>query len=474
MAGFIGRREQLATLDAILQRVATDDDSKPGRAVLMRGRRRVGKSRLVEKFLDLAGVPYVYFTASTRSTTEELQLFSNEVTASNLPNRSTFDDVTVGSWEAALRLLVSTLPSDGPSVVVIDEMPYLMASDEAFEGTLQKIFDRELSRHRLLLIGIGSDLAMMEALNEYGRPFHQRATEMVVPALSPVEVAEMLQLDAADAFDAYLITGGLPMICNDWQRGLSLWNFLGQSLDSAASALVVSGERSLAAEFPSEAQAREVLSAIGAGERSFNNIGRAAGNLQHGSLQRSLKKLTDKRIVIAEQPLSTKASRETRYRIADPYLRFWLNFLGPHLSELERGRGDRVLGRIQTSWLSWRGRVIEPIIREAIDRLPPTERPHGNGVVGGYWTRSNHPEIDIVLADRAPIAKTILGVGSIKWLEQAPFDSNDLNELILQKSQLPGAKKDTPLLIVSRSGCLVPAMPGMRVLSPEDLLNAWK
>jgi len=162
----------------------------------------VGKSRLVEEFLDRSGLPYVFYTASTRSAGEELELFTREVAASNLPNASLFRDVQASSWDAALRLLVAALPQDSPSVIVIYELPYLTAVDPAFEGTLQKLFDRELSRLPVLLIGIGSDLASMEALNEYGHPFHQRATEMVIPPLSPAEVGELLDLEPAEAFDA--------------------------------------------------------------------------------------------------------------------------------------------------------------------------------------------------------------------------------------------------------------------------------
>jgi hypothetical protein len=115
-------------------------------------------------------------------------------------------------------LLASALPDDRPSVVVLGEMPYLLSNDHGFEGTLQKLFDRELSRRPVLLVCIGSDLAMMEALNEYGRPFHQRATEMVIPPLNPAEVATMLDLAPADAFDAFLVTGGLPLILDERGR----------------------------------------------------------------------------------------------------------------------------------------------------------------------------------------------------------------------------------------------------------------
>lgn len=470
MSAFVGRESQLRDLNKILDRVRGGEGTKPGKALLMRGRRRVGKSRLVEEFIDRAGVPYVYFAASTRSTAEELGLFVEEVAASDLPGREVFDGVSVKSWDAALRLLASALPLDGPSVVVFDEMPYLTASDPAFEGTLQKVFDRDLSRRQVLVIGVGSDLAMMESLNEYGRPFHQRATEMVIPPLSPLEVAAMLGLEPADAFDAYLVTGGLPLICQEWAQGLTLKQYLAEAVTSPTSALLVSGERALAAEFPAATQARSVLGTIGAGERTFANIGRKAGDLQQMSLSRSLKTLTDKRVVAAERPLSTTPSKETRYRIADPYLRFWLAFLGPYLPEIERGRGDRVMSRIQAGWKSWRGRAIEPVVREALDRLPTESPPASTGVVGGYWTRTNDPEIDVVIADRAPVATIVLAVGSIKWLGSHPFSEHDHARLVVHRGQLPGAAENTTMFAVSRSGCTV---PGLRCYEPAELLGAW-
>ena len=155
-------------------------------------------------------MPYVFFTASGQPTVEaDLRLFV-EASGSTLPPPSC-SGPDPGNLGRGTRLL-GIPPDDQPSVVVIDEMPYLISTDAGFEGTLQKIFDRELSRKPMLLICIGSDLAMMEALNEYGRPFHQRATELVVPALSPADAAEMLELPAAEAFDAHLVSGGLPLI----------------------------------------------------------------------------------------------------------------------------------------------------------------------------------------------------------------------------------------------------------------------
>ncbi|WP_187363875.1 hypothetical protein [Streptomyces piniterrae] len=55
--------------------------------------------------------------------------------------------------------------------MVLDEMPYLVREDPSFEGALQKAFDRTLTKLPVLLILIGSDVAMMEQPNTYGRPF---------------------------------------------------------------------------------------------------------------------------------------------------------------------------------------------------------------------------------------------------------------------------------------------------------------
>lgn len=471
MDEFIGRKRELGLLDRLLRRVGEGGRAgRPGRAILIRGRRRVGKSRLVEEFIDRAGVPSVFFTASGQPTVQaDLALFSQAVLESDLPDAGFFAGQAPATWDAALRLLVSCLPEDRPSVVVIDEMPYLIRTDAGFEGTLQKVFDRELSRKRVLLICVGSDLAMMEAINEYGRPFHQRATELVVPPLSPADAAEMLDLPPAEAFDAYLVSGGLPLILDEWPARMTALDYVAEAVDDPLSALLVSGERALAAEFPPDSQARLVLGAIGSGVRTFTKIQQAAGGVPQASLNRALELLTAKRIVEATVPLSAKPSRETRYAVADPHLRFWLAFLGPHQPEIERGRGDLVAARVKTSWTSWRGTAVEPAIREALrrirDRLPGEPR-----AIGGYWTRTNDPEVDLIGADREPVAKRIAFVGSVKWRDSQPFDERDLAELVTHRSQVPGASEATPLIAVSRSGSRVTTP---HVLVPEDLLAAW-
>lgn len=471
MAAFVGRTRELKSLDRQLARVSSNiGQAEPGRCILVRGRRRVGKSRLLEHFCETSGHPYVFFSASQQGA-RELALFAEEVTQSNLPGSDLFNDSNPGSWDAALRTLAAAVDEHTPTIVVIDEFPYLVDHDPSIEATFQKQWDRLLSNKPVLLVLIGSDLAMMEALSTHGRPFYQRGTDMVVGALSPTETAAIVgSAGAAEAFDAYLITGGLPLICDDWPRGLTMWNYLEAVLDEPTSPLIVSAERALAAEFPSEAQARLVLSQIGAGEVTFTNIARAAGGIQKASANRSLELLVKKRVVVKDVPLSTKPSSETRYRVADPYLRFWLKFIGPHLAEIERGRADRVLDRIRRDWASWRGRAIEPVVREALVRLSPVTGLPAADHVGGYWTRRNVPEIDIIAGDASPIARQLAYAGTIKWLDNKPLTTADVNQLIRDLDDVPGADTSLPIVAVSRNGVTA---PGVTALGPDDLIEAW-
>jgi len=470
VAGFVGRRHELALLGGLLDEVREQAGSpRPGRCVIVRGRRRIGKSALVEEFIEQQRVLSVFYTAEIGFGGEPLREFTDTVRTSGLPEAHVFGEASPGNWAAALRQLASVLPDDSPSIVVLDEVPYLMDSDGAFESVLQRSWDRELSRKPTLLVLVGSDLSMMKALTTYGRPFHQRGTELQIGPLNPADIAAMAGLPAAEAFDAALVTGGLPIICARWRRGERTSSFLARELANPMSPLVVSAQLSLAAEFPEHSQARLVLAAIGSGERTFTNIGRAAGDIAHSTLTRAVELLTGKGVVAGDLPVSLSPSKERRYRITDPYLRFWLAFLGPHLAEIDRMRSDLTLARIQRSWTDWRGRAVEPLVREALARLLPAQGIPAAPVVGGYWTRSNDVEIDIVGADRAPVAKELLFLGSVKWLETAMFDEHDLVALQRHRDRVTTAP--VPLVAVSRSG--VSTTHADAAFTPDDLLSAW-
>lgn len=443
----------------------------------------MGKSRLVEEFLRRASgdsrgevnVPHVFFTASRQSPAQELGMFAEEVARSELPAAAVIrGGVSFESWDAALTLL-ATAVGEAPQVIVLDEFPYLVEQDPTIEATLQKVWDRSLAKVPILLILVGSDVSMMSALTQYDRPMYGRPNrEVVVEPFGPHETARMLGLPAAEAFDAQLVVGGFPQLMGEWPEGAGMWEFLKEQLSEPTSPMIVGGERILSAEFPKEIRAREVLETIGVGERTFTTIQRRAG-IHETTLQRALEILAStKRMVDAERPLSVRSSRETHYRVADPYLRFWLRFIGPHAAELERGRGDLVLQRIREGWNAYRGRAVEPLVRDSIVRLLPDERFGAAHYVGGYWTRKGDVEVDLVGADRPQKAERIAFVGSIKWRETELFGGRDLGNLVAHRREVPGATDETLLVGVSRSGFDAQGDSVDVALTPEDLLAAWE
>jgi hypothetical protein len=144
----------------------------------------------------------------------------------------------------------------------------------------------------VLLILVGSDLSVMQALQPYGRPFFGRAAKMTVNPLHLADVHAMTGLDAAEAVDALLITGGFPEVVQAWQPGLRRSDYLRQELANPLSPIMGT--------------------------------------------------LLDRKVLAADNPLSTRAdTKNKRHRIADPYLRFWLSF------SQHRHRGLWLLDRVR-------------------------------------------------------------------------------------------------------------------------------
>ena len=111
--------------------------------------------------------------------------------------------------------------------------------------------------------------------------------------------------------------------------------------------------------------------------------------------------------------------------MVDPYLRFWLRFVASGgVEEVDKGRGDLLLDRIE------RGLADVPRSRDraageaSVERLLPDGRFGDARYVGGYWTRTNIPEVDLVgAAEREPARGVV--VGSIKWRERGVFSVRD-------------------------------------------------
>lgn len=189
------------------------------------------------------------------------------------------------------------------------------------------------------------------------------------------------------------------------------------------------------------------------------------------SLHRVLTALIAKRVVALDTPLSTAPSRETRYRIAEPALRFWLPLVQPAMNEVDRARPDLAKARVDRSFSTWRGRAVEPLVREAVARLLlDTEWAHVTEV-GGWWPRSNNPEIDLLGADGRPANEVVLA-GTIKWRAGRPVTRGEVARLTVDAQSVPGVTPDTPLVAVCPAG-VDDGVPVAASWTADDLLDAW-
>ena len=475
--GFVGRESELGLLGKRLARI---EGSGVGAALVIRGRRQVGKSRLAQEFCDRADVPHLFYAATKgASPVEAISSLMTELSSSSLPSdRGLVPAEPPANWPDAFRVLAAVLP-ESPAVVVLDELPWLAEQDDLFDGALQTAWDRLLAKRPVLLLLLGSDLHMMERLTAYDRPFFGRADNLLLGPLNPAEVGSALSLPPADAIDAYLVSGGLPGVLRAWPGGVPALEFAEGECADPASPLFSVPEAALLAEFPAPDATRRVLEAVGGESRTHANIaavaGSRAGAVPSGTLTPILHTLVeDKHVLALDEPLSIRATKPALYRVADPNLRFYLAVSRAAHELSRRGRAEAAAALTSRRWASWRGRAVEPVVREALS-LAAADLPWPEAtVVGGWWNRAFDPEIDLIGADRAPVARKLWYAGSVKWLEH-PFGGRDLAVLQRDAQLVPGFESgETALIGVSRTGFADSASIDLALRwLPEDIIRAF-
>lgn len=469
---FVGRAREMAWLDDELARA----DRGGGRMMAVRGRRQVGKSRLITEWLGRVGRPFLYYQARGTPMPVELESFTDAARRSSMRSLSELAStgVTWPSWDAALGTVAQTL-GDGPTpVVVIDEFPYL-AGDEAtsVEGVLQAVWDQHLSRLPVLVILVGSDLTMMEAIATYGRPLYGRIdTQRQIDPLDIPDVADLLDLSPVDAIDTYLMVGGFPKVVAALAAAGTADRLLDAAATDEAHPLVFTGQQILAAEFPPDLAARSVLEAIGAGERVFGRIMRRAG-VSERTVATSLRALRHKGVVLASDPRAERVvTGRTRYTVTDAYLRFWLRFLSDRTEDIARGVGDQVAADVRRHWQTFAGRAVEPHVRRAIERMAHRGRFDDARWVSSYWTRDNTVEVDLVGTSDRDGGQVGL-IGAITWRRSRPFGAADAASLAEASPTVPGVGPSTTTVAVSRTG-FTDDVPLDVQLGPDELVDALR
>ena len=150
---FIDRYKEL---EALRSRLTSEEFE----LIVIYGRRRVGKTRLVLE--SIKDIKHLYFLATE---TGNISHFKTEMRREIPELEHTSDD-----WEAIFHQVKG-------KTVVIDEFPNLIIEDPAVVSQFQKIVDTHLKDTKTNLIILGSSISMMtDRVLSYKSPLYGRRT----------------------------------------------------------------------------------------------------------------------------------------------------------------------------------------------------------------------------------------------------------------------------------------------------------
>ena len=172
-----------------------------GGLVVLYGRRRCGKSTLLQRVL---AAEHVYLQADQRESPLQLESLAT-VLSRRLPD---FDRVRYRTWDELLASLYARANRRIP--VCLDEFPYLAQADPALPSILQRYIDRPDGQIAWILCG-SSQRMMGSMVMDRKAPLYGRAREIIkVEPLSAGWLKQALALASSEAVEAYATWGGVP------------------------------------------------------------------------------------------------------------------------------------------------------------------------------------------------------------------------------------------------------------------------
>ena len=387
---FIGRERELASLRQLY-------NSDKFEFVVLYGRRRVGKTALINHFID--GKKAIYFMGVESNAKQNLENFSKSVIeyASGIEAETSF-----ASFQAALET-VFRLSENERIILAIDEYPYVARASKSLASTLQLLIDKNKDRSKLMLILCGSSMSYMEDhVLAYKAPLYGRRTAQI--KLQPFDFEETCRYFGSFSTEekalAYGIVGGTPQYLLQMNDRLSIEENVKNTYLNPTSSLYEEPTNLLKQEVREPAIYTAIITAIATGASRMSEISGKVGE-DTNVCSTYLKNLVALGIVQKETPYGEKASKKSIYSIDDNMFRFWYRFVPENASMIARGAADLVYKRIEPHLSEYMGKVFEEICKQYLWKLLISGKsPVEFASLGRWW--GNDPahkcqaEIDIM------------------------------------------------------------------------------
>jgi len=433
--------------------------------VVMYGRRRLGKSTLIKRVLSENDV---YFLAD-RSEGQHQRALLAKVIAQVFPD---FEKLSYPDWESMFRAV--NYRTDNRFTLCLDEFPYLVEQSPELPSVLQKLVDEKQLRYNLVLCGSSQNM-MYGLFFDSTAPLYGRADEIM--RLTPIRlpyIQEALNLNAMNAIEEYAVWGGVPRYWELRENRISLDDAMWHNILSVNGALYEEPIKLFQDDVKDIVKTSTIMSYIGTGANRLSEIA-ARCNEPATNLSRPLKKLVDLGFLEKDVPfgIDEKNAKKSLYKIADPFMAFYYQFVVPNRSFIELGRRLPIEQALTTHFSEYVSMQWEKLCRDAVT---------GNLVNGVVYGKAKRWWGSVLNEDKKPeqvefdvmaesLDKKSMLVGECKWTTGE--NDKQLTAALLRKANLlPFAKNYTivPVLFLKNA----PKGDSENVMLPEDVVELMK
>ena len=410
MDEFIGRKKELDLLNQWYEGDRFE-------FVAMYGRRRVGKTALIEQFLK--GKRAVFFSARRTKGRSNMRLFNAAVKGSlgSTDEKALyFDDL--------FRMIADN--ADERFVLVIDEFPYFAESDTDVISALQVFIDLTARNTKLFLILCGSSMSFMKRqVLGYESPLYGRRThEMQIMPMSYSESAEFfLGRSSYEKACVYGAVGGIPMYLKRFSGTDNIFDIMAKEFFSDGSVMSSEPESLILQELRDPKRYNDVIEAMANGLTRISDISDRAG-ITAPEVSRFLDDLMDLGYVEKVAPMNEKGERRSRYYLSDNLFKFCYQMVMGKRQILRGSSLKETSENLETEFPDYMGRVFEKMCAQYV-----TER-MGYPTTGKWWgTPSKGVAAEVDLIGSVGKKGRTEGVFAECKFTKRPADTGDLQRL---------------------------------------------